>query len=92
MWRILIVIVEYLLTNAVRVFLTSLALGFGSSAFVLIAFNRYLNQFLATSSGVDGGILGLAALAGCHIALSMIVGSLVYVMTVQSLKPRIFKT
>jgi hypothetical protein len=92
MWRILIVIVEYLLKNAVRVFLTSLALGFASSAFVLIAFNKYLDQFLTTASGVDGGILGLAAIAGCHIALSMIIGSLVYVMTVQSLKPRLFKT
>lgn len=92
MWRILIVIVEYLLTNAVRVFLTSLALGFASSSFVLVAFNAYLDRFLAASNGVDGGILGLAAIAGCHIALGMIIGALVYVMTLQSLKPRLFKT
>ncbi|ENX34258.1 hypothetical protein F889_02922 [Acinetobacter colistiniresistens] len=91
MIRILVILIEFLLGNAVRLILTGAAIGVTTSAFLLTAFNAYLNNFLSMSGGVDGGILGLAAIAGVHIALSMIVGSIVFVVTIQSIGLRFFK-
>lgn len=91
MYRIAILIVEWLLTNGARLLLTSLAISFVSSAVILTAFNSYLDRFLQNTGNVDLSILGLAAIAGVHIALSMIIGALVYVMTLRSLLPRMMK-
>ncbi|MCY6411054.1 DUF2523 family protein [Acinetobacter sp. VNH17] len=91
MIRVLVILAEFLLTHAVRTILLGAALGLTSSAFLLTAFNAYLNGFLGMGGGVNSGILGLAAIAGLHIALGMIIGAIVFTVTVQSTFLRFFK-
>lgn len=91
MIRVIVIIIEFLLANAVRTILVGAMIGISTSAFLMTAFNAYLTGFLGSANGVDSGVLGLAAVAGVHIALSMIIGAIVFNVTISSLSLRFFK-
>ena len=88
---ILYAVLTWLLSNAARLILTSLAVALVTSSVILVAFNAYVDEFLSMSGSIDSSVMGIAALAGVHIALAMVLGALTYKVTLKSLMPRFIK-
>lgn len=86
MWKFLTLFSEWLLKGSVRSALTGAGLGLGSAAITLTAVQMYINKVVSTSSGFSADMLALCALSGAHIALSGIIGSIVYKLTVSGAK------
>ena len=77
---------EWLLKGSVRSALTGAGLGLGSALITLTAVQTYINNLVSTSSSFSADMLALCALSGAHIALSSIIGAIVYKLTVSSAK------
>lgn len=86
MWAIFTRISEWLIQGSVRSALTGAGLGLGSAALSLTLIQNYINQLLQVGNSISADVLGLLALSGVHIALSGIIGSVVYRITASSAK------
>lgn len=86
MWKMLSQIGEWLTKGSVKSALTGAGLGLASSAVVLTAVQSYIDKLLVAGNSMSADALGLLALSGAHIALSMIIGAIVYRLTITSTK------
>ncbi|MEB3755191.1 DUF2523 family protein [Acinetobacter sp. MD2(2019)] len=86
MWKFLTLFSENLLKGSVRSMLAGAGLGLGSSAVSLTLIQSYISDLVAKGNSMASDALGLLALSGAHIALSSILGAIVYKLTVSSVK------
>ncbi|WP_312967895.1 DUF2523 family protein [Acinetobacter gerneri] len=86
MYKLLSQLLEWLLKGSVKRALTGAGLGLASSASILIAVKAYINNFIAQSNSMGADVLALLSLSGVDIALSAIIGAIVFRLTVNSAK------
>lgn len=86
MLRLLTIFGEWLLNGSLKKILLGAGLGLGSAAVSLTAIQTYINRVVSVSSGFSSDMLALCALSGADIALSSILGAIVYKLTVGAAK------
>lgn len=91
MYAILARIGDWLLKGSVRTALTGAGLGVGTSAVMLATANNYVASIQAQAGSLSANMVGLAGLAGVHIGMSMIIGAVIYRMTVTSTFAKLLK-
>lgn len=91
MWKFFTLLSEYLLKGSVRSALAGAGLGLGSSVITLSIVQDYINNLVALSNSMASDALALLALSGVHIALSSIIGAIVYRITANSVKLSLIK-
>lgn len=91
MYAILARIGEWLLKGSVRTALTGAGLGLGTSAVMLTAANSYIATIQTQANSLGTNMVGLAGLAGAHIGISMILGAVIYRMSVTSTFAKLLK-
>lgn len=86
MWRFLAVFCEWIMKGSVRSILIGAGLGLGSAVGSLTIIQSYVTKLIQTSSSISADVLALLALSGVHIALSGIIGAVIYKITISSAK------
>lgn len=86
MWKFLTLFSEWLMKGSVRSMLAGAGLGLGSAVVSLTMIQSYINDLVAKGNSMSSASLGLLALSGAHIALSSILGAIVYRLTASSAK------
>lgn len=71
-------------SQAIGKLLTGAGIGLASSAFIITFLNYYLNKSLGQLNSLPGDVLGLAALSGVDVGISMIIGAVIARVTLNS--------
>lgn len=69
-------------SGAAKNMLTGAGLGLATSAFILTILNRYIDVFTQSMNGLQ--MIGLLAISGVDVAMSVIIGALVTRATIAS--------
>lgn len=91
MMKLLVAFGEWLLKGSVRSALLGAGLGLGTAAGLLTALNIYIDRLTSQFGTLSNDVLGLLALSGVHIALSAIIGAVVFRLTMNSAKVSLMK-
>lgn len=91
MMKLLVAFGEWLLKGSVRSALLGAGLGLGTAAGLLTALHIYLDRLTSQFGTLSNDVLGLLALSGVHIALSAIIGAVVFRLTMNSAKVSLMK-
>ena len=91
MMKLLVAFGEWLLKGSVRSALLGAGLGLGTAAGVLTALQVYIDRLITQFGTLSNDVLGLLALSGVHIALSSIIGAVVFRLTMNSAKVSLIK-
>lgn len=91
MWRFLTLFSEWLLKGSVQTVLKGAGLGLGSTIATLAVVQAYIDKVVSESQGFKADMLALCALSGADIALSAILGAIVYKLTVSGAKLSLMK-
>lgn len=91
MMRLLVIFGEWLLKGSVRGALLGAGLGLGTAAGTLTALQIFIDRMLITFGSLSSEVVGLLALSGVHIALSAIIGAVVFRLTMNSAKVALIK-
>lgn len=86
MWKMLTAFGDWLLQGSVRSALTGAGLGLGTSLVSITLVQQYIDKVVSSGNSVESDVLGLLALSGVDVALSSIIGAVIYKMTVSSTK------
>lgn len=86
MWKMLTQISEWLMKGSVRSALTGAGLGLGSAVVSITIIQTYIERLVSQGNSMSADALALLALSGVHIALSGILGAIVYRLTTSSAK------
>lgn len=84
MWRILTLVGEYLLKQSVKTMLLGAGLGLASTAGILTALNVYISRLQQQANSMASDAIALLALSGFHIAFSMVIGAVVFRLTLNA--------
>jgi hypothetical protein len=90
MWAILLRIITWAMSSAAVTALTGAGLGLVTSTVILELANKYINSAVSSMSAI-GDIAGLLGVAGCDVALSIVIGAIVCRVTVSSLTMHLSK-
>lgn len=91
MMKLLVAFGEWLLKGSVRSALLGAGLGLGTAAGLLTALQIYIDRLTSQFGTLSNDVLGLLALSGVHIALSAIIGAVVFRLTMNSAKVSLMK-
>lgn len=91
MMKLLVAFGEWLLKGSVRSALLGAGLGLGTAAGLLTALQIYIDRLTSQFGTLSNDVLGLLALSGVHIALSAIIGAVVFRLTMNSAKVSLIK-
>lgn len=91
MMKLLVAFGEWLLKGSVRSALLGAGLGLGTAVGVLTALQVYIDRLITQFGTLSNDVLGLLALSGVHIALSSIIGAVVFRLTMNSAKVSLMK-
>lgn len=91
MMKLLVAFGEWLLKGSVRSALLCAGLGLGTAVGVLTALQVYIDRLITQFGTLSNDVLGLLALSGVHIALSSIIGAVVFRLTMNSAKVSLMK-
>lgn len=91
MMKLLVAFGEWLLKGSVRGALLGAGLGLGTAAGLLTALNIYIDRLIGQFGTLSNDVLGLLALSGVHIALSAIIGAVIFRLTMNSAKVSLMK-
>jgi hypothetical protein len=69
-------------SSAAKNMLTGAGLGLATAGFILTVLNHYIDSFAQSMNGLQ--IVGLLAISGVDVAMSVIIGALVTRATIQS--------
>lgn len=86
MWKMLAQFSEWLMKGSVRSALTGAGLGLGSAVVSLTVIHTYIDRLVSQGNSMSADALALLALSGVHVALSAILGAIVYRLTTSSAK------
>ncbi|MBF7691731.1 DUF2523 domain-containing protein [Acinetobacter pollinis] len=91
MIRLLFIFGDWLLKGFVRSVLMGAGLGLATGAGLLVAINTYIDHLVSQFGTLSSDVLGLLAMSGVHIALSSIIGAVVFRLTLNSAKVTLIK-
>lgn len=84
MWRILMLVGEFLLKQSIKTALLGAGLGLASTAGVLVALNTYISMLQAQANSMPNDVMALLAMSGFPVAFSMVIGAVVFRLTVNA--------
>lgn len=84
MWRILVIVGEFLLKGAVKTLLLGAGLAIVSTAGTIAAINIYISKLQTQANSMHSDTIQLLAMSGFPAAFSMIIGAVVFRITVNS--------
>lgn len=84
MLRILLLLGEWLLKTGVKTALAAAGLGLATTAGTLFAINIYIERLLNQANSITTETIQLLATSGFHIAFSMVIGAVVWRITLNS--------
>lgn len=91
MMKLLVLFTDFFLKGSVRSALLGAGLGLGTAAASLAAVQIYINRLISQFGNLSADVTGLLALSGVHIALSSIIGAIVFRLTMNSAKVSLIK-
>ncbi|MCU4496796.1 DUF2523 domain-containing protein [Acinetobacter ursingii] len=84
MWRILFLVGEFLLKQSIKTALLGAGLGLASTAGVLVALNIYISKLQSQANSMPSDTIALLAMSGFPIAFSMVIGAVVFRLTLNA--------
>lgn len=91
MMKLLVLFTEFFLKGSVRSILLGAGLGLTTAAASLTAVQIYINRLISQFGTLSSDVTGLLALSGVHVALSSIIGAIVFRLTMNSAKVSLIK-
>lgn len=84
MWRILIIVGEFLLKGAVKTILLGAGLAIISTAGSLVAINIFISKLQAQANSMPADTVAFLAMSGFPTAFSMVIGAVVFRLTINA--------
>lgn len=84
MLRFFILLAEWLLKTGVKTALAAAGLGLATTAGSLYAINTYISRLVSQANSITTDTMQLLATSGFHIAFSMVIGAVVWRITLNS--------